>query len=55
MLNCFRRSPIKNGLNSFGIDSNALTRDYMAEISHFWQPKFALGELGIKAVLSEFF
>ena len=55
LLGILRRSPIENSLNSFRVDGNTILRDDMPEIGYFGQPEFTLGELGIKAVLSEFF
>ena len=47
LLNVLGRSPIKNSLNSLGVDGNTILRDDMPEIGYFGKPEFTLGELGL--------
>ena len=54
LLHILRRFPFNNGLNLGRVNLNALGRDNMPKINHFFQPELALGKLGIQLVFSQF-
>ena len=47
LLDILRRSPIKNSLNSFRVEGNAILGDDMPKIGYFGKPEFTFGELGV--------
>ena len=51
LLNVLGRSPIKDSLDSFRVDSNTILGDDMTKVGDFRKPEFALGILGIKLML----
>ena len=53
LLDSLRRSPFKNSLDSFWVDSNAILGNHMTKVGHFGKPELALGVLGIEFVFSK--
>ena len=55
MLDSLRRGPVKNSLNALWVDGNTILGDDMPKVGYFRKPKFTLGILGIKLMLSKLF
>ena len=47
------RSPIKNSLNTFWVDGNAILGNQMTKVGYFGKPELTLGVLGIEFVFSK--
>src|SRR4051812_22981473 len=48
------RSPVKNSLDTFWGNGNAILGDYMSKVGYFRKPEFTLGILSIEFVFSKF-
>ena len=55
LLDILRRSPIKNSLNSLGVDGNTILGNDMPKVGHFRKPKFTFRILCIELMFSKFF
>src|SRR3954462_7762338 len=53
VLDGFGRSPVKNSLDTFWGDGNAILGNHMTKVGHFGKPKFTLGILSIEFVFSK--
>src|ERR1041385_7302562 len=55
LLDSLGRSPVKNSLNTFWVDGNAILGNHMAKVSYFGKPEFTLRILSIEFVFSKLF
>jgi hypothetical protein len=53
LLNVLQRSPVKNSLNSFRVNSDTILGNHMTKVGYFQKPEFTFGELGIQLMLSK--
>src|SRR3954470_2786810 len=53
LLDSLGRSPVKNSLDTFGGDGNAILRNRMSKVGYFRKPEFTLGILSIEFVFSK--
>src|SRR3954469_4018100 len=49
------RSPVKNSLNTFWVDGNAILGNHMTKVGYFGKPEFTLRILSIEFVFSKIF
>src|SRR4051812_30274176 len=55
LLDGLRRSPVKNSLDTFWGDGNAILGNHMSKVSYFGQPGLTLRKLSIEFVFSKLF
>ena len=53
LLDVLGRSPVKNSLDTFGGDGNAILGNHMSEISYFGKPELTLRILSVEFVFSK--
>jgi hypothetical protein len=53
LLDVLGRSPVKNSLDTFWGDGNAILGNHMSKVGYFRKPEFTLGILGIEFVFSK--
>ena len=53
LLDGLGRSPVKNSLDMFWGDGNAILGNHMSKVGYFRKPEFTLGILGIEFVFSK--
>src|SRR3954462_15595322 len=53
LLDGFGRSPVKNSLNTFGGDGNAILGNHMSKVGYFGEPELTLRILSIEFVFSK--
>src|SRR3954467_14184151 len=49
------RSPVKNSLDTFGVDGNAILGNHMTQVGYFGKPELTLRILSIEFVFSKLF
>src|SRR3954468_11043193 len=54
LLDGLGRSPVKNGLDTFWGNGNAILGNHMSKVGDFGEPEFTLGILSIEFVFSKF-
>src|SRR3954469_18734886 len=54
-LDSLGRSPVKNSLDTFGVDGNAILGNHMIKVGYFGKPELTLRVLSIEFVFSELF
>src|SRR3954469_18605041 len=53
LLDSLGRGPVKNSLDTFWGDGNAILGNHMSKVCYFWKPELTLRILGIEFVFSE--
>src|SRR3954470_16021696 len=53
LFDSLRRGPVKNSLDTFGVDGNAILGNYMTKVGYFGKPEFTLRILSVEFVFSK--
>src|SRR3954463_16237790 len=55
LLDSLRRCPVKNSLDTFGVDGNAILGNHMTKVGYFRKPELTLRILSVEFVFSKLF